>query len=283
MKKILSIYCGESGNIFSAGFDASEKGLVILDLGNELVKSAGEAEIFLTVASPDIFTTKIPGTAESIGAKGLARLADEQIKAAFPGKSISDFLCRASDADDGKMSLIEFIPFDAIEKAKSSFPDLNIRNENIFSSTNGTISALMYNYPIETKHVTAVLDFYGKNFVLLTMIKNGKQISESLLNYSDIDELTRKIAAESDLVLSIPGMYIDSAYLSGEALTNEAFAAAEKAFGKLLVSAKFLNPFRLVSGAELSDDKKEFCVEYSSALAPVCGAAISAFSNSILL
>ena len=290
MKKIFTIYLSAE-NIFSARFEATDKGLRLLNIGSAIIEHEADDAVSLVLPSNcGIFSSQVPGRVATIGKESMLKLADLEIASYFPQKTSEDFILRtdefAAARRSGESTSIEFIPKNLITRAKKLLPpDFRLPDvENIISSADALTFALLYNYPDEWQRNVALLDFNAKGQVQCLLLRDAKLAADMSFTYSDLSELKNDISAMCESLGSSSASCIEKAYLTGKFLDDEIFATQENAFNGFLVSVKFLNPFRLISGNGLQEDAcVQFCIDQPELLAPVCGAAASAFYQPILL
>ena len=279
MENIFSILYSKE-NVFSARFEDSENGLALLNVGEQLVENKPADKVLISLPDLEIFSSNVPGSVSKLGKDGILRLAEKEIAMAFPDKTPDDFIIRCDKLSESDSTFLEFIPKDEIAEIHSSLPNTDFPVENIVPISSSLFYSLVYNYPAEADKNIALLDFAGTGKALLLALRRKKPIRERSIKFDSPDEFRSLLKDELIKIVDKPDGFIDAAYLTGKALSDDCFSAAETAFNEFLVPAKFLNPFRLISAKSLPASKMQFCIEHSAEFFPLVGAAFSYFFNS---
>jgi hypothetical protein len=307
MKRILSVYFNID-RVYLTLFEITEKGLKLhyvnsteapLDLENPeddasvltmqeleiLIQEAGAAD-YLCVSLPaeSVLISHIPGDL-SMEEHRLKQLVGLEIRQAFPQFNFQDFsplVVELGERMDGKKMLCaQIIPNKIIATVKQALAPAGIPISRYDASQFNSHSALLYNYP-EQKDKAAALVSVQKQFVDLSVVKNGVPIYYSLVNFNSPDDIGPICESEFNKIMTDYVDYVETAFFCGVGLTTEIYQKAEAKLAEFLMTSVRLNAFKMVS-SELEQREKEYCSR-TAHIYPACvGAAIPPYHKSLYL
>ncbi len=307
MKKILSVYFNID-RTYLAMVETSPSGLSLqyvnstelaIDLENIeddhsvlgiqeleiLIREAGPAD-YLCVSLPaeSILLSHIPGDL-SMDEAHIKQLVGLEIRNAFPQFNYEDFkpiIVELAERMDGKkMLLAEIIPNKIIQNTKLILECAGIPITKYDVSQFNSHNALLYNYPEQKEKATALMSIQ-QQFVDLSVIKNGKPIYYSLVNFNSADDIGAICENEFNKIMTDYVDYVETAFFCGSGLTSEIYQKGEAKLAEFLMTAVRLNAFRLIS-SDFDQRDREYCSRVSHIFPACIGAAIPPFHKSMVL
>lgn len=250
-----------------------------------LIQDAGPAD-YLCVSLPaeSILLSHIPGDL-SMDEAHIRQLVGLEIRNAFPQFNYEDFMPiiveLAERMDGKKMLLAEIIPNKIIQNTRDILKCAGIPITKFDVSQFNSHNALLYNYPEQKEKATALLSIQ-QQFVDLSVVKNGKPIYYSLVNFNSSDDIGAICENEFNKIMTDYVDYVETAFFCGSGLTLEIYQKGESKLAEFLMTAVRLNAFRLVS-SDLDQRDKEYCSRVSHIFPACIGAAIPPFHKSMVL
>lgn len=242
---------------------------------------AGDADsVAITLPTESVLISYIPSD-EKMEHSQIKRMIELEINNSYPESTISDFTVILYDfaerMDGNKMMVAAIIPNIILKNINQIFAPLGLPISKINISQFASQNSLLYNYP-EQKDKAVALISIQKEYIDLSVMKEGKSIYLSKIYYDAAEELNSILEDEFNIVMTNYVDYVETAFICGKYLTAEILQQCEAKLAEFLMTASRHNTFKMVR-TNLEQREKEYCSRTAHIYSACIGAILPSIGN----